>query len=131
MSERFGPLEYKLLSTGYHYVRAARFAHLFAQWPIGGAVQISHNGELSESDERLFCDECARVAELNGATMNTETKAASFGADSFRTHGEIQAASFAEDEPGDYRAAVLRDYIAAGIAEMYRAQFSHDNGANK
>jgi len=40
-------IEYKRLSTGYHYARDTRAFHCFAQWPVGQeltAEHVSHNG---------------------------------------------------------------------------------------
>jgi hypothetical protein len=48
--------EYKRLSTGYHYVRAVSFFHLFAQWPVGETLtteHVSHNG-VSDRTLELF-----------------------------------------------------------------------------
>ena len=43
-------LDYKRLSSGYHYVKANSFHHLFAQWPVGERLTPSHvssHGELN------------------------------------------------------------------------------------
>lgn len=46
---------YKLLSTGYHYVRAVGYAHLFAQWPVGTLCDHSavSSGEFVLSPETI------------------------------------------------------------------------------
>lgn len=35
-------LEYKLLPSGFHYVKATGFHHLFAQWPVGEPLRPEH-----------------------------------------------------------------------------------------
>jgi hypothetical protein len=49
-------IEYKRLSTGYHYACETAAFHRFAQWPIGSeltAEHVSHNG-LSDADIEAF-----------------------------------------------------------------------------
>lgn len=58
---------HKFIDTGYHYVRAVGYAHLFAQWPRGTQLaydQISH-GEMPMSELTLakFIDAAQRAAD--------------------------------------------------------------------
>lgn len=60
---------HKILSTGYHYVRATGYAHLFAQWPRGtrcdyAAVSAS---DIPPSDEtiREFIEAAQRAADMS------------------------------------------------------------------
>ena len=60
-------VSHKLLSTGYHHVRATGYAHLYAQWPIGtlcDTFSVSA-GEFPPSLETidLFVEAANRAAE--------------------------------------------------------------------
>ena len=48
-------VKHKLTDTGYHYVRAVGYWHLFAQWPIG--TQCDHSsvsaGEMPPDDTTI------------------------------------------------------------------------------
>lgn len=61
-------LEYKLLSTGYHYVRDRGAHHLFAQWPVGKFCKAEDVSgipwEISCAD---FAEKAQRVADSASA----------------------------------------------------------------
>lgn len=35
-------VSHKRLASGYHFVNAVGYAHLFAQWPVGTELTIEH-----------------------------------------------------------------------------------------
>lgn len=58
---------HKIIDTGYHYVRAVGYHHLYAQWPVGltlASDQVSH-GLMPMSSETLdqFRDAAQKAAD--------------------------------------------------------------------
>lgn len=48
-------VSHKIIDSGYHYVKALDYAHLFAQWPVGTELTIEQvsQGEFKKSDETI------------------------------------------------------------------------------
>jgi hypothetical protein len=64
--EKVMQVEHKVLSTGYHHVRAIGYAHLYAQWPMGTRLTFDaiSTGEGFVRDETLaeFIEQAERAA---------------------------------------------------------------------
>lgn len=60
---------HKILSTGYHHVRAVGYAHLFAQWPVGTRLSLADisDGEMPVSVATL--NEFASAAKMAADTI--------------------------------------------------------------
>ncbi len=60
-------LTHKILDTGYHYVRAGDYAHLFAQWSVGARLErenVSYGeGYIDYEKLRDFMDKAQRLAD--------------------------------------------------------------------
>jgi hypothetical protein len=68
-------LKHKILSTGYHFVRSAEHAHLFAQWPVGSRVTPADvsDGDCRPSNAALdeFCEAAQAMADVAIALIDT------------------------------------------------------------
>jgi hypothetical protein len=69
-------VKYIRLDSGYHYVKAIDYAHLFAQWPVGTPLRAEHVGYNDEIDVPTLIEfmQCADFRETNDLAKQGDVK---------------------------------------------------------